>query len=101
MNIQISNLDSKLQNEDIRDLFATHGEVTSAEIAIDGFTEKSRGFAYVEMPNEEEARAAIAAINNTEVNGMQVTVKEVEPRNVQKGSYKVGNGPVNIYRFKK
>src|SRR5438067_4044842 len=101
MNIYIANFDTQLKNEDLKNLFASHGEVQSAEVAMDVFTNKSRGFGYVEMPVEQEARAAIAALNQTEVNGHLLKVQEAEPREARRGSYKVGNGGVNPYRFRK
>jgi RNA recognition motif-containing protein len=101
MNIYISNLDAQLKNEDLKKLFATHGQVESVEIAIDAFTDLPRGFGHVEMPSADEARAAISALNQSELNGKVIEVKEVEPKDVRKGSYKVGNGAVNTYRFKK
>ncbi|HVK98046.1 MAG TPA: hypothetical protein VM368_09515 [Flavisolibacter sp.] len=101
MNIQISNLDTELKNEDLKQLFAAHGEVASAEVAIDAFTDQSRGFGYVQMPEEQEGRAAITALNKTEVKGRIVSVQEAEQKEERKGSYKVGNGAVNVYRFRK
>lgn len=101
MNIIISNIDTRLSDEDLRNLFAAHGEVESAAIAMDAFTEQSRGFGYVDMPQEEQARAAIAALNQSELDGRVISVQQTEPQAVRKGSYKVGNGAVNIYRFKK
>lgn len=101
MNLYVANFSTQLQNDELRNLFTPYGEVTSAEIAIDGFTEKSRGFGHVEMPNDEEARAAIAALNQKEINGATLTVKEAEQKEAKRGSYKVGNGGVNPYRFKK
>jgi RNA recognition motif-containing protein len=101
MNIYISNLDTQWKDADLKNLFVPHGEVASAEISIDAFTEKSRGFGYVEMPNDDEAQQAIKALNETEVSGQKITVQQAEPKDVRKGSYKVGNGAVNMYRFKK
>lgn len=101
MNIYVGNFSTQLKDEDLKNLFVPHGEVTSAVVAIDGFTEQSRGFGYVEMPVEEEARAAIAALNQKEVNGATLTVEEAEPKETRKGSYKVGSGSINPYRFKK
>lgn len=101
MNIYISNLDSQLKDEDLKNLFSSYGEVGSAEIAKDVFTDQSRGFGYVEMPNEEEAQKAITGINKSEVKGLTVSVQQAEPKVVHKGSYKVGSGAVNVYRFKK
>jgi RNA recognition motif-containing protein len=92
MNIYISNLDSQFKDEDLKILFSSYGEVESAEIAKDVFTDQSRGFGYVEMPNEED---------KSEVKGLTVNVQEAQPKVVHKGSYKVGSGAVNVYRFKK
>ena len=101
MNIHVSNLDTNLKDADLRSLFTPHGEVESAEIAIDSFTDKPRGFGYVEMPDDEQAKAAIAALDQKEVSGRQIIVKEAEPKHIRRGSYKVGDGSVNVYRFKK
>lgn len=101
MNIYVTNLDTTLTNADLRNLFAAHGEVASAAIAIDAFTDQSRGFGYVEMPQDEEARAAISALHHTEWHGRAISVQEAEQKAEHKGSYKVGNGAVKVYRFKK
>ncbi len=101
MNIYVSNFGTQLKNEELKSLFVPHGSVASAEISMDVFTEQSRGFGYVEMPVEAEARAAISALNQTEMNGHFLQVQEAEPKEVKKGSYKVGNAGVNPYRFKK
>jgi RNA recognition motif-containing protein len=101
MNIYIANFGTQFKDEQLKDLFAPHGEVSSVEIAFDVFTEKSRGFGYVQMPVDDEARAAIAALNKTEMNGHLLQVQEAELRDVRKGSYKVGSGGINPYRFKK
>jgi len=101
MNIYVSNLDTRWNDSDLKNLFAPHGEITSAEISIDSFTDKSRGFGYVEMPNEDEAQKAIKALHEMEVSGQKITVQQAEPKDVRKGSYKVGNGAINMYRFRK
>jgi RNA recognition motif-containing protein len=101
MNILISNLGAQVKGDDLRKLFTPFGEVETAEVAIDAFTDRSRGFGYVEMPSEEQARAAIASLHKTELEGNVITVEETAPKEVRKGSYKVGNGAVNIYRFRK
>ena len=101
MNIHISNLSAQMTNEDLRKLFTPYGEVASAEIAIDAFTDLSRGFAYVDMPDEEAGRNAISTLNETEVSGNKISVKEAQPLDVRKGSYKVGNGAVNVYRIRR
>lgn len=101
MNIAITNLDTQLTASDLRNLFAAYGEVDKAEVAMDAFTDKSRGFGYVEMPSEEEARAALSALHQTELSGRVISVVEAEPQQVHRGSYKVGNGAVKVYRFRK
>jgi uncharacterized membrane protein YgcG len=69
MNIYVGNLSWNLKDQDLSNLFATHGEVSSAKIVNDKFTNRSKGFGFVEMPNDEQAQAAIAALNGTEVDG--------------------------------
>ena len=100
MNIYISNLDLQFTDEDLKNLFVPFGSIQSAAISMDAFTDKSRGFGYVDMPNQEEARAAIAALDQAEVNGRKLTVKEAEPKEQNRGSYNVGNGGIRPYRFK-
>lgn len=99
MNIYITNLRSAIGNNQLSELFAPFGEVKSAEIITDGFTGQSRGFGYVEMENEEEAKKAIEALNNTQVQELIITVQEAPEKREQKGSYKVGNDRVGAYRF--
>ena len=101
MNIKVSNLNTQLKNEDIINLFSPFGSVRSAEIAIDSFTDKPRGFAYVDMENEEEAKKAIAALHQTEQSGQRISVEESAPKTVRNGSYKVGSGAVQAYKFRK
>ena len=101
MNIYISNINTALKNQDLKNLFSPHGEVQSAEISMDAFTDKSRGFGYVQMQNEEEAKAAITALHQKEVSGAILTVHEAEQAEARKGSYKIGSGVVNTYRFRK
>ena len=101
MNIYISNLSSAIGNEELEKLFSTFGTVASAEISKDVFTGQSRGFGHVEMPDEDAAHHAIAALNNTLLEGLTVSVQEAKVKEVHKGSYKVGNGAVNVYKFRK
>jgi RNA recognition motif-containing protein len=101
MNIQISNLSSNIKDQDLKELFAPFGEVKSAEVAIDAFTDKPRGFGFVEMKNDTEAEKAIEGLNNSSLDSLVITVKQAIPKEAPKGSYKVGNGAVNVYRFRK
>ena len=101
MNIHVSQFDVQMQNEELRDFFTPYGDVQSAKIEIDVFTNKSRGFGFVEMPDEEQAKAAIAGLNESVINGKTIKVEAATPKEVKRGSYKVGDGGVNPYRFKK
>jgi RNA recognition motif-containing protein len=101
MMIYISNLDNNLNDGDLRALFQPYGEVLSAQIQSDVFTGVSRGFGYVEMKDDEAALKAIQELNHTTVQGLKLSVSQAQPKQVQRGSYKVGNGPVNPYQFRK
>lgn len=80
MNIYAGNLSWNLKDQDLQNLFATHGEVTSAKIVTDKFTGRSKGFGFVEMPNDDQAQAAIAALNGSEVDGRNIVVNESRPK---------------------
>ena len=79
MNIYVSNIPFKMTDEQLSELFATHGEVISAKIIMDKFTKRSRGFGFVEMP-DDAANAAIADLNGKEVMGLELRVNEARPR---------------------
>ena len=76
MNLYVSNLGDQITDESLRAIFATHGAVNSSEIVKDHFNGYSRGFAFVDMPNEQEALKAIQRINGSVVNGRNVSVEE-------------------------
>ncbi len=76
----VGNLPFSTTEDQLRELFAQHGEVTSVEIIKDKFTDRSRGFAFVEMANEEQAAAAIAALNQYQLAGRTLTVNEARAR---------------------
>ena len=80
MNIYAGNLSWNLKDQDLQNLFATHGEVSSAKIVTDKFTGRSKGFGFVEMPNDDQAQAAIAALNGSEVDGRNIVVNESRPK---------------------
>ncbi len=90
MNIYVSNLGEKITDETLKAIFAQHGKVSSAKVITDHFTGYPRGFAFVEMPDETEAAAAIAKINGSEIEGQTVSAKEARPKEERKGSYAVG-----------
>jgi len=81
MNIYVGNLNWNMSSEDMQNLFAPFGEVTSAKIVTDKFNnDRSKGFGFVEMADDEAARAAIAALHDTEVLGRKIVVNESTPR---------------------
>ncbi|HJR75605.1 MAG TPA: RNA-binding protein [Nitrospiraceae bacterium] len=69
----------------LNDLFAQHGTVASARIITDKFTGQSRGFGFVEMSSQEEAQAAISAVNGTQMEGRTLTVNEAKPQEPRSG----------------
>jgi RNA recognition motif-containing protein len=81
MNIYVGNLSFDVTQDDLEQAFASHGEVASANIISDKFSGQSRGFGFVEMPKEEEARAAITALNGADLKGREISVNEARPRN--------------------
>lgn len=80
MNIFVGNLPYSATDADLRSAFEAHGTVSSASVILDKFTGKSRGFGFVEMPNREEALAAISALNEKELKGRTLRVNEAQPR---------------------
>ena len=81
MKIYVGNLSWTADENELRDAFAAHGEVTSVQVITDRETGRSRGFAFVEMANDAEAKEAISAVDNKEIGGRQVKVNEAKPRN--------------------
>jgi RNA recognition motif-containing protein len=80
MNIYVGNLSYEVTQEDLQQAFEAHGEVASANIITDKFTGRSRGFGFVEMTKDDEARAAIAALNGMDLKGRTLNVNEARPR---------------------
>ena len=86
MNIYVSNLSFHTSEEDLKDMFAKFGEVSSAKIIMDRETNRSRGFAFVEMPSEAEGKAAMQALNNKEIEGRALSVSVAKEREQRGGS---------------
>lgn len=86
MNIYVGNLSWSLKDQDLANLFSPFGEVTSAKIVTDKFTQRSKGFGFVEMANDAEAQTAIDSLNNTEVEGRNLVVNESRPKTEGGGS---------------
>lgn len=80
MNIYIGNVSFDTTEEQLRQAFESYGEVTSVNVIKDRYTGESRGFAFVEMSNKDEATAAIAGVNGQELNGRTLNVNEARPR---------------------
>jgi len=80
MNIFVSSLSFSAKREDLAELFATYGEVTSARIIINRDTRRSKGYGFVEMPNDDEANAAINALNGSEHMGRTINVAQANDR---------------------
>jgi RNA recognition motif-containing protein len=80
MNIFISNLSFRVNDEDLKQLFEEYGEITSARVITDKYTGKSRGFGFVEMSIEAEAKKAIEELDRAEFDGKVITVSVDRPK---------------------
>lgn len=80
MNIYVGNLSFNVTEADLREAFAAYGQVASVAIIKDKFSGESRGFAFVEMPSNTEAQAAIAGLNGKSFKGRELRVNEARPR---------------------
>jgi RNA recognition motif-containing protein len=83
--IYVGGLPYSATEQQLSDLFATHGSVASARIITDKFTGQSRGFGFVEMSSDSEAQAAITALNGSEMGGRTLTVNEARPQEPRTG----------------
>ena len=97
MNIYVSNLSFNVRDEDLQEYFAEYGEVTSAKVILDKFTHKSRGFAFVEMADEEAAKKAIQELDGASVDGRTINVAVAKPRE-ERGNNNRGGGGGNFQR---
>ncbi len=91
MNIYVGNLSRETAEEDLRKAFESHGQVSSVNIIKDKFTSESRGFAFVEMPTQSEAEAAINNLNGSELQGRTLNVSQARPRE-DRGNRSGGGG---------
>ncbi|MCH2311788.1 MAG: RNA-binding protein [SAR202 cluster bacterium] len=80
MRIYVGNLSYKVDEDGLRTAFEAHGAVESAQVIMDRYTGRSRGFGFVEMSNDDEAKEAISAMDNQEISGRAVKVNEAKPR---------------------
>jgi RNA recognition motif-containing protein len=80
MNIYVGNLAYSVTESELKDAFAEFGEVTSVAIITDKFSGQSKGFGFVEMPNNSEADSAIKALNESSIKGRNIKVNQAKPR---------------------
>lgn len=80
MNIYVGNLSYKISDQDLQEVFEEFGDVISAKVIKDRDTGRSKGFAFVEMENEEEAQAAIEELDGSEIDGRVVKVNKARPK---------------------
>ncbi|MBU8901751.1 MAG: RNA-binding protein [Victivallales bacterium] len=85
MNLYVGNLAYSMRDDDLNDLFSVHGTVDAARVIMDRIAGRSKGFGFVEMSDETAAKAAIEAINGTEVDGRDIVVNEARPREPRRG----------------
>jgi RNA recognition motif-containing protein len=90
--IFVGNLPFSATDAQLSELFGQHGEVTSAEVVKDKYTDRSRGFGFVEMASNEEAAAAISALSGHEMDGRALTVNEARARTDNGGGRREGRG---------
>lgn len=92
MNIYVGNLSFKTTEDELRQEFSALGEVSSVNIITDKYSGESKGFGFVEMSNDDEAKAAIESINGKDINGRTVNVNEARPREDRGGRGGGGGG---------
>lgn len=80
MNIFVASLPWSIGDEDLREIFEEYGEVTSARVIFDRDRNRSKGFGFVELANDEDGKRAIAELNDSKVEGRQIVVKQAESR---------------------
>ena len=80
MNLYVGGIPFSFNDGDLERLFSTHGTVSSAQVILDRDTGRSRGFGFVEMPNDDEARTAIQELEGSSAGGRRITVNEARPR---------------------
>lgn len=94
MNIYVSNLSYAVNDGDLKELFGEYGEISSAKVIMDRESGRSRGFGFVEMPNDAEGQKAIDELNQVEYDGKVINVNVAKPRTdrPRSGGFNRGNG---------
>ena|SRR5205823_8424791 len=90
--LYVGNLSYNVDSTQLEQLFSPHGQVQSAEVIADRDTGRSKGFGFVQMGTDQEAQAAIAALNGKEQDGRALTVNEAKPREPRSGGFGGGGG---------
>lgn len=80
MRIYVGNLPYSVTDDDLRNLFSDYGALSSAEVIKDKFSGQSKGFGFVDMPNQSEAENAIKELHDSPIEGRKMTVNEARPR---------------------
>lgn len=81
MNIYIGNLNYDISEDELMDIFKEYGEVASVKIIIDKYSGRSKGFGFIDMPNDQEASEAMENINDTDIKGRRIKVNQARERN--------------------
>jgi RNA recognition motif-containing protein len=92
MNIYISNLSFNIQDKELSSLFTGYGEVSSAKVIMDKMTSRSRGFGFVEMPDDEASKKAIAGLDGTIIDGRTIKVTEARQKEQRPARDHAGGG---------
>ena len=102
MKLYVGNLPYSTTEDDLREMFAAHGEVTSASVISDRETGRSKGFGFVEFENDDDAKKAIDALNGQDFGGRSLVVNEARPKTERPerrdGDAPRGNGDFNSFR---
>ena len=92
MNIYVANIPWKASEDQLKQLFSEYGEVNSAKIIMDKVTQRSRGFGFIEMPDESSARNAINSLNGADFLGKNLVVNEARPREDRPNNFRSNGG---------
>lgn len=95
MNIFIANLNFKIQSEKLQQIFEEYGEIASAKVIFDRETGRSKGYGFVEMPNDDQATKAIEDLDGIEIEGKTIVVKKARPK--EEGGRQRNQGRQNRY----
>ena len=82
MNIYVGNLNYSIEEGELQKVFETYGQVDSVKIVRDRQSGKARGYAFIDMPNEEEGKKAISGLNQQEISGRRIKVNDANQRNI-------------------